>query len=164
MSLATNAESLRGEQYRDASNLAARIALHARFSTNALGWYRWVFERLPGLEQLHVLELGCGPGKLWTENAGRIPSGWSIRLSDASGGMVREARRSLARAGAHIEFVIAGAEASPFRNGSFECVVANHVLYHVSDRPAALREIARVLAPDGVLVASTVGEATARFA
>ena len=33
-------------QYRDASNLNARIALHARFSTNPQGWMRWAFEQM----------------------------------------------------------------------------------------------------------------------
>lgn len=31
------------EQYRDASNLGARVALHGRFSTNGHPWQRWVF-------------------------------------------------------------------------------------------------------------------------
>ncbi len=31
-------------QYRDASNLEARIALHERFSTNPYGLPRWIFD------------------------------------------------------------------------------------------------------------------------
>ena len=33
------------EQYRDGSNLNARISLHARFSTNPYGWFLWVFDQ-----------------------------------------------------------------------------------------------------------------------
>ncbi len=30
-------------QYKDASNLDARIALHSRFSTAKVDWYEWLF-------------------------------------------------------------------------------------------------------------------------
>ena len=33
------------EQYKDASNLNARIRLHVEFSTNKYGWFRWVFDQ-----------------------------------------------------------------------------------------------------------------------
>ena len=38
---------------------------------------------------------------------------------------------------------------------SFNAVVANHMLYHVEDRPQALAEIRRVLKPGGKLFAAT---------
>jgi cyclopropane fatty-acyl-phospholipid synthase-like methyltransferase len=49
-------------QYHNASNLEARIALHARFSTNIYGWFRWLFDHLDLLPQSRILELGCGTG------------------------------------------------------------------------------------------------------
>jgi hypothetical protein len=33
-------------QYKDASNLNARIQLHIRFSQNRYNWQRWVFDHL----------------------------------------------------------------------------------------------------------------------
>jgi len=45
----------------------------------------------------------------------------------------------------------------PFGDESFDVVIANHMLYHVPDRPRAFAEIRRVLAPDGVFHASTNG-------
>lgn len=45
----------------------------------------------------------------------------------------------------------------PFPDATFDRVVANHMLYHVSDRPAALREAARVLRGAGVFIATTNG-------
>jgi SAM-dependent methyltransferase len=38
-------------------------------------------------------------------------------------------------------------------------VIANHMLYHVPDRPKALAEIRRVLKPAGRFYASTIGKA-----
>lgn len=49
--------------------------------------------------------------------------------------------------------VIAASEALPFRDGAFAVVHASHVLEHLQDLSQSLREIHRVLAPGGYLVA-----------
>lgn len=68
--------------------------------------------------------------------------------------MIESARAVL---GDRAEYVVADAQELPFADGSFDVVLANHMLYHVPDRPQALREIARVLVPGGVLHAATNG-------
>jgi ubiquinone/menaquinone biosynthesis C-methylase UbiE len=148
---------LREEQYRDASNLDARIRLHALFSVNKYGWTRWAFDyyRIP--PEGKVLELGCGPGSLWLENMQRIPAGWEITLSDFSEGMLNEARRNLSSAQRPFSYEVIDAQAIPRADASFDAVIANHMLYHVPDRDVALKEIRRVLEPGGRLYASTLG-------
>jgi SAM-dependent methyltransferase len=47
------------------------------------------------------------------------------------------------------------AQELPFSDASFDVAVANHMLYHVPEPAEAARELARVLRPDGVLLAST---------
>jgi ubiquinone/menaquinone biosynthesis C-methylase UbiE len=153
----TDRTHLRHQQYSDASKLEARIALHQRFSTNAQGWFRWLFAFLPADERLRALDLGCGPASLWRSNAAQIPRHASIQLCDLSPGMLREASRALA-SDARFRFAAGDAQALPLADAGFDCVLANAMLYHVPDRQRALGEIARVLAPDGRLVASTVGE------
>jgi ubiquinone/menaquinone biosynthesis C-methylase UbiE len=146
------------EQYGDASNLNARIALHQRFSTNHYGWQRWVYDQFELSAQSDILELGCGPADLWRENADRIPSGWHVTLSDFSPGMVSEAKANLCRLGRHFQFELIDAQSIPFGDRSFDAVIANHMLYHVPDKASALAEIRRVLKPGGRLYASTVGQ------
>jgi SAM-dependent methyltransferase len=46
-------------------------------------------------------------------------------------------------------------EAMPFSDGSFDMVIANHVLEHVDDDRMALQEIRRVLCLDGVAILQT---------
>ncbi|UGB38983.1 class I SAM-dependent methyltransferase [Frateuria soli] len=46
-------------------------------------------------------------------------------------------------------------EAIPFKNGTFDVVIANHVLEHVGDLDSATSEIARVLAPGGIAILQT---------
>ncbi|MGB7538773.1 MAG: methyltransferase domain-containing protein [Anaerolineales bacterium] len=145
------------DQYRDAANLNARIVLHKRFSINPYGWLRWVFDRISLPPVNRILELGCGPGGLWGENADRIPRGWEITLSDASPGMLEQARASLEAAGRPFRFEVIDAQSIPFPDGTFDAVIANHMLYHVPDRKKALREIRRVLRPGGRFFASTIG-------
>ncbi len=144
-------------QYRDASNLNARVALHERFSTDAHGLQRWIFDQLELPETARVLDVGCGPGRLWTENLDRIPDVWSITLADASPGMVREAEDRLGP-DRRMTFRVADAQEIPFEDKSFDAVVANHMLYHVPDRPHAISEMARVLRPNGRLYAATNGQ------
>ena len=149
-------------QYRDASNLRARIALHERFSANPYGLPRWVFDQVASLDEARLLEVGCGPGRLWAENLDRLPEGWDITLTDASPGMVREAERNLNELGRRFEFRVADAQELPFEAESFDAVIANHMLYHVPDRPKAISEISRVLRAGGTLYAATNGESTHR--
>ena len=74
--------------------------------------------------------------------------------------MVREARRNLGGSGRRFEFRVADARELPFGEDAFDAVIANHMLYHVPDRPRALSEISRVLRTDGALYAATNGGRT----
>lgn len=146
------------QQYRTDANLNARIDLHRRFSTNPHPWHRWVFEHLALPANARILELGCGPADLWRENVDRIPAGWDVTLTDFSEGMIAATHRNLAETGRAFTFKQADAQDLPFEADTFDAVIANHMLYHVSDRPRAFAEIRRVLKPGGVLYAATNGE------
>lgn len=156
----TDADRL-ADQYADADNLNARVALHERFSTADRPFRPWLFDRIR--ERLgadaRVLALGCGAGDLYAENADRVPDGWAVTLTDASRGMVREAR---GRLGDRYRRAVADAATLPFSTRTFEAVTANHMLYHVPDRRRALREIRRVLVPGGHLFAATNGAGNMR--
>ena len=144
------------EQYKDSSNLAARAALHTRFSVNPYGWNQWVFDHIDVSDSARILEVGCGPGYLWRTNAGRVGPGWCVVATDLSVGMAAEMRAAIDDA--RFAFGVADAQDLPFADGTFQLVVANHMLYHVSDLDRGLREFARVLAPGGQLFAATNGQ------
>jgi ubiquinone/menaquinone biosynthesis C-methylase UbiE len=149
------------EQYKDGSNLSARIRLHQRFSTNRYGQMRWMFDRIRIPEEARVLELGCGTGVLWRGSV-EVPRGWRVILTDMSGGMLRETRGHLAQRGLAFDYMQADAQSIPFRDESFDAVIANHMLYHVPDIPRALDEVRRVLKPSGFCYAATMGLANMR--
>lgn len=140
-------------QYASSERLEARISLHARFATNP-DWHRWVFDHEMGARGARILEIGCGPASLWRENLDRIDPTWSVTLLDSSQGMIEEARDVL---GDRADYVVADAEELPLDDEAFDVVLANHMLYHVPDRPRAFAEIRRVLAPGGVFHAALNG-------
>ena len=148
---------LRDDQYKDASNLNARIRLHIEFSTNKYGWFRWIFDQYEKPSQARVLELGCGPGDLWLENIERIPEGWEISLSDFSPGMLDQAWEKLVDQPHPFHFETIDAQSIPYGADHFDILIANHFIYHVPDRPKAIAEMRRVLKPGGRLYATTIG-------
>jgi ubiquinone/menaquinone biosynthesis C-methylase UbiE len=149
------------EQYKDGSNLSARFRLHQRFSTNRHGLMRWIFDRIQIPDNARVLELGCGTGILWRGSA-QVPRGWRVILTDMSDGMLRETRGHLARLGRSFTYMQADAQTIPFCDGSFDAVIANHMLYHVPDIARALDEVRRVLKPGAFCYAATMGLANMR--
>jgi ubiquinone/menaquinone biosynthesis C-methylase UbiE len=159
MSKFTDQQYLKTDQYRDSSNLDVRVLIHQRFSTNSYDWFKWVFDAVAKLpNNARILELGCGPGYLWKENISRIPAAWNIILSDLSPGMLDAAWRNLVVTGWPFKFEEIDAQSIPYKDETFDAVIANHMLYHVPDRAKALAEIKRVLKPSSHLIATTIGE------
>ena len=157
MARISDSDYLRSDQYRDGTNLRTRMDLHERFSVNKYGWHPWVLDQLKFAPQSRVLELGCGPCFLWAENLHRVPVGWTVVLSDFSGGMLGEAQENLRESTRRFGFVQADIQTIPFAHETFDGVIANHMLYHVPDRQKAYGEIRRVLKPGGKFYAATNG-------
>lgn len=138
-------------QYKDASNLNARINLHDLYSTNKQGWFIWLLSSLQLSYYDKVLEIGCGDGSLW-RNQG---ANYNITLSDKSEGMVNDDRRNL---GDKFNYQVIRCEAIPFLDDSFDVVVANYFLFYLEDLSKELLEISRVLKDNGRFICSTYGK------
>ena len=149
----TEQEKVR-EQYATNANLRSRIALHDRYSRTPVHYPRWIFDGYDFGEEADVLEVGCGDANIWRESLDRIPPAWRLTLTDFSAGMVDAAREVL---GDRAEYAVADVQKLPFPDASFDAVIANHMLFHVDDRPRALGELARVLRPGGAFRATTIG-------
>jgi SAM-dependent methyltransferase len=92
-----------------------------------------------------VLDVGCGTGALLRLAAERLPGALRVGTDPAA--------RMIACADAGgAELVQAAAERIPFADGSFDLVLSTLSLHHWADRAQGVREIARVLAPGGVVV------------
>lgn len=146
------------DQYKTSKNLEVRIDLHKRYSKNPETWYQWIYDKLPLNKGCRVLEVGCGNGELWYENQGRLPSDTIVLLSDISSGMLRNAASRLKGIPGDYQYKQFDMENIPYETGTFDHVIANHVLFYAKDRKKALTELKRVLKPAGCLCLSTYGK------
>lgn len=149
-------------EYATPDNLDARIYLHQHYTIGAPNWYRWLFDHLALPEDARVLDVGCGPAQLWRENSARLPAGWRVVLADLSPGMIAAAGQGLAGQPGFTRFCRADIQALPFADASFDAILANHMLYHVPDRPRAYTGLRRALRPGGRLFAATNSRFTMR--
>ena len=99
--------------------------------------------RSPG----RVLDVACGSGELATRLGA---SGWQAWGLEASGQMIGLGR--WLGLDQRVIMVRGIAEALPFPDGSFDCVLCKGSLDHFADQGAFMEEAARVLRPDGRLV------------
>jgi len=143
------------EQYRGSARFDARVRIYELYDSSPEPWLRWLFERLALRPGERVLELGCGTGNLWRENAERVPDGVILTLTDLSPGMLEQARGRLGGLSLAFELREVDAQAIPFADASFDVVIANHMFYYVPDRPRGLAEVRRVLRSGGRFAAGT---------
>jgi ubiquinone/menaquinone biosynthesis C-methylase UbiE len=97
-----------------------------------------------------VLDVGSGTGVLLPLLARAIGAKGAIVEMDASAAMLEKARARGVQG--NTRFLQADAHAIPQPDASFDVVICNNAFPHFHDKPAALREMARVLRPGGQLV------------
>ena len=155
----TGMEKSLKNQYQNATNISSRINLHNLYSQNKQGWFPWIFQQCHIRPGLRILELGFCDVTLWTENLSLIPEDISITLSDISSGMLRDARRAIGSSDTRFAFRAFDCKKIPYKDESFDLVIANHVLFYCDDIPAVLKEVCRVLSPGGHFLCSAYGKA-----
>jgi ubiquinone/menaquinone biosynthesis C-methylase UbiE len=101
-----------------------------------------------------ILDVACGTGVVARIAATRVgPSGTVVGI-DLNPGMLSVARSVVSpdsRSGGQLQWQEASADKLPFPDGSFNVVYCQLGLQFFADRPAALREMRRVLGPEGRL-------------
>jgi SAM-dependent methyltransferase len=139
----TDRSCLQQVQYRTDANLAARQSLYA---------YQHPRIDLPaavlGLSALRgheiVADVGCGNGAYLAELTRRGHTGPVLGV-DLSAGMLAAARRRAPAAA----LTAGDAAALPLRDRAVSLTLAAHMLYHVPDPHAAVRELRRITRPGG---------------
>lgn len=103
-----------------------------------------LLEFVPKNKNQHILDLGCGTGTLTSQLADLADT--TIGL-DSSESMIEKAREHYA----DIQFVVGDALALPFEK-QFDVVFSNAVFHWIADHNTLLKQIHKVLKPNGLLI------------
>ena len=96
-----------------------------------------------------VLDVACGTGIVARTAASRVGPGGQVVGIDLNEGMLAVARRVSAETRPAIDWRQGDAAALPVPDGAFDVVVCEQAFQFFPDRPKALHEMRRVLAPRG---------------
>lgn len=146
----TGRRFLTGSAYADDRHLRSRMAIYAYAETAAKPG--WRTSMIPWDGTQIVADVGCGNG---FDLRQIVPQGrcrHAIGL-DLSAGMLR-LLEDLRRSGG-LSLIQADAQHLPLPDRSVDVALAMHMLYHVPDIPAAIRELRRITKPGGTVLAST---------
>lgn len=137
---------------------AADYAAHSAVQQT---WARELIARLDLRGDEHILDVGCGDGKVTAEIAGAVPRGSATGV-DASAEMIAFAKKTFpARKFPNLEFHVMDAREIKF-DRRFDLIFSNAALHWFEDHAAFLHDAASVLKPGGRLVVSCGGKGNAQ--
>lgn len=113
------------------------------------------------LEGLSILDIGCGGG-LMAEPLTRL--GAEVTGIDASAETIDVAAAHAALMGLAITYQCASAEDLAAHNKTFDAVLALEIVEHVADVPGFLSTCAKLVAPQGCLILSTLNRTWKSYA
>lgn len=113
----------------------------------------------------HILDVAGGTGDLASRFSREVGPAGKVVLSDINSSMLGTGRDRLLDEGVcgNVEFVLADAEALPFRDASFDCVTIAFGLRNVTHKERALASMLRVLKPGGRLLVLEFSKPTSEF-
>jgi demethylmenaquinone methyltransferase/2-methoxy-6-polyprenyl-1,4-benzoquinol methylase len=117
-------------------------------------WKRFALSQTGLRPGMRALDVAAGTCDLGAGLARQVGSSGLAVLTDINREMLARGRDRLLDEGVfgNVAFVIADAERLPFADASFDCVTIGFGLRNVTDKPAALSSMRRVLRPGGRLL------------
>ena len=113
------------------------------------------------LAGLRILDIGCGGGLL-AEPFARL--GADVTAIDASGEAIRAAKAHANAQGLDIDYRACLSEDLASDGHKFDLIYSSEVIEHVADRTPFIRAIADMLAPEGLVVITTINRTLAALA
>ena len=121
---------LRSHRWRTAENSAAHLLPHLRATDR-------------------LLDVGAGPGTITADLSELVASVTATEIGADE--LALSQATAAERSRTNIEFQVADVHALPFADDTFDVAHAHQVLQHVADPVQALRELARVTKPGGIV-------------
>lgn len=140
----------------DKQKIAQSFGLAANTYDSVAHFQRWVGENLitkiPECAPLTIVDLGCGTGYFSGLLKNKFPQAMYIGM-DLSEKMSRFAKKHHT---ADCTWVTGDAESLPFQENSVDLIFSSLAIQWCSDLPLLMKEIARVLSPNGQFIFSTL--------
>jgi demethylmenaquinone methyltransferase/2-methoxy-6-polyprenyl-1,4-benzoquinol methylase len=117
-------------------------------------WKRYTLSQTGLRPGQMALDVAGGTGDIAAGMAKQVGPSGLVVLSDINAAMLEVGRNRLLDRGLmhNVRFSLANAECLPFEDESFDCVTIAFGLRNVTDKPAALASMRRVLRPGGRLL------------
>jgi SAM-dependent methyltransferase len=136
------------DQFIDDRYLRLREEIHDQYSVPQVDFAKWVLDRAELVAtQKRLLDVGTGVGSYYRSLNERLPETQYTGI-DLSAGILQAHPAANA-------VCLADIDALPFASHSFDVVMANHMLFYVSDIDHAIRECKRVMTDESVFIAAT---------
>jgi ubiquinone/menaquinone biosynthesis C-methylase UbiE len=136
-----------GEEYAHGYDSALALKMHtSRTADKQAGWF------LPYLQPgMSLLDCGCGSGSI-TIGLAKVVVPGPVTGVDISEIEIERARNRAAAAGLpNIRFEVDNVYQLHFPDNSFDALFSHNVLEHMGEPDKALREMQRVLKPEGII-------------
>ena len=117
------------------------------------GWRRMAVKEIADKDSpVKVLDVACGTGDFTIEIAKKVSAGSEVIGVDISEGMMEIGKEKMLKAGVTAEMTVADCEARPYDQNTFDRIAVGFGVRNFEHLDLGLREMGRVLKPDGKLV------------
>lgn len=117
------------------------------------GWRRMAVKEIADKDSpVKVLDVACGTGDFTIEIAKKVSAGSEVIGVDISEGMMEIGKEKMLKAGVTAEMTVADCEALPYDQNTFDRIAVGFGVRNFEHLDLGLREMGRVLKPDGKLV------------
>lgn len=145
---ASNKSDVIRRYYETDENLRIRQETHDKYTVPKSDFARWVIETIDWKGDETILDLGAGIGTYYSRLLALVPD-ITYYAIDISHKMLKN------HPAPEDALTLSNAMHLPYADQSFDVIMANHMLYHIPDIDAALKEIRRVLKPNGKVLIAT---------
>lgn len=143
---ANNPDAVR-RMYTTDEALRVRQETHARYTVPPMNYINWALGCVHWRGDEKVLDIGSGPGDWYNSIHEKYPNTAYYGLDLHPGMLHKHAAQKTLN--------VSDIQNLPYADGTFDIVMANHVLFHVPDMEQAMRECRRVLKPGAIFMATT---------
>ena len=117
------------------------------------GWRRKAVKEIADKDSpVKVLDVACGTGDFTIEIARKVAAGSEVIGVDISEGMMEIGKEKMLKTGVTAEMTVADCEALPYDQNTFDRIAVGFGVRNFEHLDLGLREMCRVLKPDGKLV------------